>query len=73
MLPPRPIRRVTDRTLSLQALERAHEALHQVLGDLSVAVILAPPRSALATDADVLADAIEAEQAAVLAAIERHG
>ena len=32
-------------------------------------VILAPPRSALSTDADVLANALDAEQTALLAAV----
>ena len=64
---------MTDYELSLQALARALDTLNQVAGDLGIAAILAPPRSALATDAFVLADAVDAELAAVLATLERHG
>lgn len=41
-------------------------------GELSIAAILAPPRTGPATDADVLADALDAEVAAVLATLRRH-
>jgi hypothetical protein len=63
---------MTDRTLNLVALEHAYEALALAAGDMNVAAILAPPRSALVSDANVLADALDAEQAALLAAVERY-
>ena len=58
--------------MSLLALQRAYEALALAACDMDVAAILAPPRSALAMDTNVLADALDAEQAALLATIERH-
>ena len=63
---------MTDHELSVQALERAHAALAQAADDANIAAILAPPRSALSCDANVLADALDAEQTAFLATIERY-
>ena len=62
----------TDRSLSLQALQRAYEALAEAAGEANVAAILAPPHGALAGDTNVLADALDAEQVALLATIVRH-
>ena len=63
---------MTERTLSLVALQRAYEALALAAADMNVAAILAPPGSALASDANMLADALDAEQAALPATIERY-
>jgi hypothetical protein len=57
--------------LSLQALQRVRRTA-QSAGDVTVAAILAPPRSALAGDTNVLADALDFEQAALLATIETY-
>ena len=54
-----------DDELVEEALERAVEALERAACALTVAVILAPRRSALAHDAYLLAEAVEAEIAAV--------
>jgi hypothetical protein len=64
---------VTDRALSIEALARALDALTIAAGELSVAAILAPPGTDLATDTDVLADAVEAEVAAVLTTVLGYG
>ena len=54
-----------DDELVLEALEHAIEALERAACALTVATMLAPRRSALAHDAYVLAEAVEAEIAAV--------
>jgi hypothetical protein len=61
------------RVLVLQALDRAVDALDDAAADLTVAAVLAPHRGALMSDALVLAEAVEAERAAVLATLLRHG
>lgn len=54
-----------DGELVQDALEHAVEALERAACALTVATMLAPRRSALAHDTYVLADAVEAEVAAV--------
>ena len=60
-----------QRSLTLEALYHAHEALQSAAAELGIAAAFARPGGRLARDADVLAYAVEHEAAAVRAVIER--
>ena len=62
-----------QRTLAMEALEHAHEALEAAAAELGIAAAFARPGSRLARDADVLAYSVEHEVAAVRAVIESVG
>lgn len=62
---------MTNDTLAVDALAGAVDALKDAAADLTVATALAPCPS-LASDATVLAEAIELELLAVLAVLARH-
>jgi len=62
---------MTDYTLAFDALASAVDALNDAAADLAVATTMATC-PILASDANVLAEAIEVELLAVLAVLERH-
>ena len=62
---------MTDDELISTALERACDSLNLAASELTVAMLLAPRRSALANDAYLLAEAVEAEVAAVRCTMRR--
>ncbi len=62
---------MTDYTLALDTLASAVDALKDAAADLSLATAMAPCTS-LASDANVLAEAVERELLSVVAVLERH-
>jgi hypothetical protein len=57
--------------LARDALAEAFESLNRAAAELTVAALVAPAGSALACDACLLADVVEAEAAAVLVTLQR--
>ena len=62
---------MTNDDLIRAALECAYASLNLAASELTVAMLLAPRRSALANDAYLLAEAVEAEVAAVECTLRR--